>query len=37
LGVVPLTETPQAFTRFIAAERARLGEVISRSGIELAN
>jgi tripartite-type tricarboxylate transporter receptor subunit TctC len=37
LGVVPLTETPQAFTRFIAAERARLGDVIRQSGIELAN
>lgn len=37
MGVVPLTETPQAFAQFIAAERARLGEVITKSGIQLAN
>jgi hypothetical protein len=34
---VPVTETPEAFAEFIVAERKRLGEVISKSGIELSN
>lgn len=37
LGAVPLTETPQEFERFIEAERRRLAEVISKSGIALTN
>jgi len=37
LGATPLTETPQEFERFIEAERKRLAEVISKSGIELSN
>ena len=37
MGAVPLTETHQEFEHFIEAERKRLGEVISKSGIELVN
>ena len=37
MGVVPVTETPEAFAEFIGAERKRLGEVIRKSGIELTN
>ena len=37
MGAVPLTETPQEFEQFIEAERRRLAEVISKSGIELVN
>lgn len=37
MGASPLTETPQEFARFIEAERKRLAEVITKSGIELIN
>lgn len=36
-GAVPVTETPEEFTAFIASERKRLGEVISKTGIVLAD
>lgn len=34
-GAVPLTETPEQFGAFMAAERKRLGDVISKTGIVL--
>ncbi len=37
MGAVPVTETPEDFTAFISAERKRLGEVISKTGIVLAD
>ena len=36
-GAVPVTETPEEFTAFIAEERKRLGDVISKTGIVLEN
>lgn len=36
MGAVPVTETPEEFTAFIGAERKRLGDVISKTGIVLA-
>jgi tripartite-type tricarboxylate transporter receptor subunit TctC len=36
-GAVPVIETPEAFGAFIKAERARLGDVITRTGVVLAN
>jgi len=36
-GAVPVIETPEAFGAFVKAERARLGDVITRTGIVLAN
>lgn len=36
-GAVPLTETPEQFGAFMAAERKRLGDVISKTGIVLAD
>lgn len=36
-GAVPVTESPEEFGAFIAAERKRLGEVISKTGIVLAD
>ncbi len=37
MGAVPVTETPEDFTAFISAERKRLGDVISKTGIVLAD
>ncbi len=34
-GAVPLTETPEQFGAFMAAERKRLGDVIAKTGIVL--
>ena len=34
-GAVPVGDTPEAFDAFIATERTRLGEVISKTGIVL--
>ncbi|MEP6701931.1 MAG: tripartite tricarboxylate transporter substrate binding protein [Betaproteobacteria bacterium] len=36
-GAVPVGDTPEEFGTFIAAERARLGEVIAKTGIVLAD
>ena len=36
-GVTPMTESPQAFNAFLTAERKRLGGVISKTGIVLAD
>ena len=36
-GAVPMSETPEEFEAFIAAERSRLGEVIGKTGIVLAD
>ncbi|MBL8381071.1 MAG: tripartite tricarboxylate transporter substrate binding protein [Burkholderiales bacterium] len=36
-GAVPVGDTPEEFSAFMAAERARLGNVISRTGIVLAD
>ena len=36
-GAVPLTETPEQFSAFMATERKRLGDVISKTGIVLAD
>ena len=36
-GAVPVGDTPEEFAAFIAAERKRLGEVISKTGIVLAD
>lgn len=36
-GAVPMVESPEAFAAFIKGERARLGDVISKTGIVLAN
>ena len=36
-GAVPMSETPEEFEAFSAAERKRLGEVISKTGIVLAD
>lgn len=36
-GAVPVTETPEQFAAFIAEERKRLGDVISKTGIVLEN
>ena len=37
LGASPVTETPEEFAAFIAAERRRLGDVIIKTGIVLAD
>jgi len=37
MGAVPVTETPEQFTAFIANERKRLGDVITKTGIVLAD
>ena len=37
MGAVPVTETPEQFTAFIANERKRLGDVIIKTGIVLAD
>jgi len=37
MGAVPVTETPEVFAAFIADERRRLGDVITRTGIVLAD
>jgi len=37
MGAVPVTETPEDFTAFISAERKRLSDVISKTGIVLAD
>ena len=37
LGASPVTETPEEFAAFIAAERKRLGDVITKTGIVLAD
>ena len=37
LGASPVTETPEEFAAFIAAERRRLGDVITKTGIVLAD
>jgi tripartite-type tricarboxylate transporter receptor subunit TctC len=34
-GAVPVGDTPEAFAAFMAKERQRLGEVITKTGIEL--
>jgi hypothetical protein len=34
-GAVPVTESPEQFGAFMVAERKRLGEVISKTGIVL--
>ena len=36
-GAVPVTETPEQFGAFMALERKRLGDVISKTGIVLAD
>lgn len=36
-GAVPMVESPEAFAAFVRSERARLGDVIQRTGIVLAN
>jgi tripartite-type tricarboxylate transporter receptor subunit TctC len=36
-GAVPVGDTPEEFESFIGAERKRLGEVISKTGIVLAD
>ena len=36
-GAVPVTESPEQFSAFMATERKRLGEVISKTGIVLAD
>ena len=36
-GVTPMTESPQAFNAVLTAERKRLGVVISKTGIVLAD
>ena len=37
MGAVPLTETPEEFAAAIAADRKRLGDVITKTGIVLAD
>jgi len=37
MGAVPAGDSPQAFDAFMARERQRLGDVISKSGIVLAD
>jgi tripartite-type tricarboxylate transporter receptor subunit TctC len=34
-GAVPVGDTPEQFATFMAKERARLGDVIAKSGIAL--
>ena len=36
-GAVPVGDTPAAFEAFMARERQRLGEVITKTGIVLAD
>ena len=37
MGAVPAGDSPQAFEAFMARERQRLGDVIAKSGIVLAD